>query len=584
MLLKIAVAGGRGSGRARRSPSIGEAGEDVPDAGRGRSRRRPRRRRAAAGAGAEPEPQRRRGGAATGRGRRRRATGQASRVRPRVKASPLARRIARERGIELATRDRHRARRAHRRRGRRARAGRRRPRRRPAAGCRRPASSSRSRSRASARRSRAGSTAAWQVPVFQLTVSADMTRANALVERSRELDPDVRVTVTDLLAKVCARALHAPPRRERPATPTRRCCASRRRTSASPSPRRRASSCRSSARSSGSRSPRSPRREPTLVDRARERQAAAPATSRAAPSRSRTSACSASSSSSPCSTRRRRRSSRSARPSSSRSCATARSSSGPMMTVTLTVDHRAVDGAPGGRLPAHRQALPRRSSARPVTLDPVRNADGRPGRGDKLDVPFLRSLLAHAYNWHVAGFDTRHLDLALRRRLGTAGRHGADRDGRAAIRSARAGSGSSAPRRPGYGFVDEDDARADDRRRPGPAGRGDRQELLAALLERAQQAGYPALSVVECQARPSPTSEYLRRGLRAGGRRARRARAQRSRGERRPAVREPRVESTRRTPGRSRGRSATRGRARRRPPPRAVAARARPNSTGITGS
>jgi pyruvate dehydrogenase E2 component (dihydrolipoamide acetyltransferase) len=50
-------------------------------------------------------------------------------------------------------------------------------------------------------------TAAWQAPVFQLTVSADMTRANDLVAGARELNPDVRVTVTDLLAKVCAQAL-----------------------------------------------------------------------------------------------------------------------------------------------------------------------------------------------------------------------------------------------------------------------------------------------------------------------------------------------------------------------------------------
>jgi pyruvate dehydrogenase E2 component (dihydrolipoamide acetyltransferase) len=50
-------------------------------------------------------------------------------------------------------------------------------------------------------------TAAWQAPVFQLTVTADMTRANDLVARARELNPDVRVTVTDLLAKVCAQAL-----------------------------------------------------------------------------------------------------------------------------------------------------------------------------------------------------------------------------------------------------------------------------------------------------------------------------------------------------------------------------------------
>jgi pyruvate dehydrogenase E2 component (dihydrolipoamide acetyltransferase) len=50
-------------------------------------------------------------------------------------------------------------------------------------------------------------TAAWQAPVFQLTVSADMTRANELVARARELNPDVRITITDLLAKVCAQAL-----------------------------------------------------------------------------------------------------------------------------------------------------------------------------------------------------------------------------------------------------------------------------------------------------------------------------------------------------------------------------------------
>jgi pyruvate dehydrogenase E2 component (dihydrolipoamide acetyltransferase) len=50
-------------------------------------------------------------------------------------------------------------------------------------------------------------TAAWQAPVFQLTVSADMTRANELVASARELNPDVRVTVTDLLAKLCAHAL-----------------------------------------------------------------------------------------------------------------------------------------------------------------------------------------------------------------------------------------------------------------------------------------------------------------------------------------------------------------------------------------
>jgi pyruvate dehydrogenase E2 component (dihydrolipoamide acetyltransferase) len=50
-------------------------------------------------------------------------------------------------------------------------------------------------------------TAAWQIPVFQLQTSADMTRVNALVARLRERDPDVRVTVTDVLTKVSAQAL-----------------------------------------------------------------------------------------------------------------------------------------------------------------------------------------------------------------------------------------------------------------------------------------------------------------------------------------------------------------------------------------
>ena len=50
-------------------------------------------------------------------------------------------------------------------------------------------------------------TEAWQIPVFQLQASADMTRANALVAKLRERDPDVRFTVTDVLTKVSAQAL-----------------------------------------------------------------------------------------------------------------------------------------------------------------------------------------------------------------------------------------------------------------------------------------------------------------------------------------------------------------------------------------
>jgi pyruvate dehydrogenase E2 component (dihydrolipoamide acetyltransferase) len=120
----------------------------------------------------------------------------------RVKASPLARRIARERGIDLhslqgtgpdgriVAEDVERGQAAA-------------PQ--PAAV---PAGEVESVPLTSIRRTIARRlTAAWEAPVFQLTVSADMTRANDLVTRSRELNPDVRVTVTDLLAKLCAHAL-----------------------------------------------------------------------------------------------------------------------------------------------------------------------------------------------------------------------------------------------------------------------------------------------------------------------------------------------------------------------------------------
>jgi pyruvate dehydrogenase E2 component (dihydrolipoamide acetyltransferase) len=121
----------------------------------------------------------------------------------RIKASPLARRIARERGIDLralqgtgpegriVAEDVERGQAA--------------PASAPAAA---PAGEVESVPLTNIRKTIARRlTAAWQAPVFQLTVSADMTRANALVAAARELNPDVRVTVTDLLAKVCAHAL-----------------------------------------------------------------------------------------------------------------------------------------------------------------------------------------------------------------------------------------------------------------------------------------------------------------------------------------------------------------------------------------
>jgi pyruvate dehydrogenase E2 component (dihydrolipoamide acetyltransferase) len=125
-----------------------------------------------------------------------------SRVDGRVKASPLARRIARERGIDLAqirgtgpegrivAEDVERAEAA------------------PAAAPTVPPGEVERVELTKIRRTIARRlTEAWTVPVFQLTVSADMTRVDEVVRRHRESNPDVHLTVTDVLTKVCAQAL-----------------------------------------------------------------------------------------------------------------------------------------------------------------------------------------------------------------------------------------------------------------------------------------------------------------------------------------------------------------------------------------
>src|SRR5256886_1118203 len=122
----------------------------------------------------------------------------------RVKASPLARRIARERGIDLAAlsgtgpegrivaEDVERSVAA------------------PAAApvaAPVPAGEVERRELTNVRKTIARRlTEAWQIPVFQLQASADMSRVNALLERLRS-DDGPRYTLTDVLTKVCATAL-----------------------------------------------------------------------------------------------------------------------------------------------------------------------------------------------------------------------------------------------------------------------------------------------------------------------------------------------------------------------------------------
>jgi len=196
VLLRIAVAEGEVP-VGRTVAFIGEQGEEVPEAEAAAPTEASNRLlQAEAGRrpepAAEPEP-----AAATTNGR--------------IKASPLARRMARERGLELTAisgtgpdgrivaEDVERA----------------------EAGGPLPASNSllqaptpvpagevERRPLSSVRKTIARRlTQAWQVPVFQLQASADMTRVNALVAKLREREPELRVTVTDVLTKVCATAL-----------------------------------------------------------------------------------------------------------------------------------------------------------------------------------------------------------------------------------------------------------------------------------------------------------------------------------------------------------------------------------------
>jgi pyruvate dehydrogenase E2 component (dihydrolipoamide acetyltransferase) len=182
---------------------IGKAGEEVADTEEPDDKGAPESAEKPAKA-KKREPEREQGRAAAAEAAERvESTASAPSNGGRIKASPLARRIARERGIDLASlsgtgpdgrivaEDVERGESS-----------------RPSAPAAVPTGDIESVPLTNIRKTIARRlTAAWQAPVFQLTVSADMTRAAELVARNRELNPDVRVTVTDLLAKVCAQAL-----------------------------------------------------------------------------------------------------------------------------------------------------------------------------------------------------------------------------------------------------------------------------------------------------------------------------------------------------------------------------------------
>jgi pyruvate dehydrogenase E2 component (dihydrolipoamide acetyltransferase) len=188
VLLKIAIAEGEVP-VGRTIAVIGEEGEDVPEV-----EEAPRAEEAEAEPEPEPEPEAEVPEEAP-------AAPAPHRDGGRVKASPLARRIARERGIDLTAlhgtgpegrivaEDVERAEAAP-------------------AGAPAPVAVGEVERRelTSIRKTIARRlTEAWQIPVFQLQASADMTRLNALVERLRA--DGLKTTVTDVLTKVCAAAL-----------------------------------------------------------------------------------------------------------------------------------------------------------------------------------------------------------------------------------------------------------------------------------------------------------------------------------------------------------------------------------------
>ncbi|MDP9284862.1 MAG: GNAT family N-acetyltransferase [Actinomycetota bacterium] len=129
-------------------------------------------------------------------------------------------------------------------------------------------------------------------------------------------------------------------------------------------------------------------------------------------------------------------------------------------------------------------------------------------RGSHADVPFMRSMLAHAYGWRVNALDA---EIPLTRYVDNWGRPGdvalvatetGHRVGAAWFRVFRAAE-------PGYGFIDEQTPELTISVVPSRRKHGVGQELLDALLAKAGEAGHAAVSLsVE---RDSPAVKFYER-------------------------------------------------------------------------
>ncbi|HEY6961916.1 MAG TPA: GNAT family N-acetyltransferase [Gaiellaceae bacterium] len=131
--------------------------------------------------------------------------------------------------------------------------------------------------------------------------------------------------------------------------------------------------------------------------------------------------------------------------------------------------------------------------------------------GSAADVPFMRSMLAHAYAWRVNAFEA---DIPLARYVDNWGRAGdvaviahetGNRVGAAWLRLFR----SSAP---GYAFVDEQTPELSIAVVPSRRRHGLGQELMDALLEAARAAGHAQVSL-SVEANSPAVSFYERNGF-----------------------------------------------------------------------
>jgi GNAT superfamily N-acetyltransferase len=132
-------------------------------------------------------------------------------------------------------------------------------------------------------------------------------------------------------------------------------------------------------------------------------------------------------------------------------------------------------------------------------------------RADRLDVPFMRSLLGFAYNWHVMAFET---DVSISHYV-----DGWGREGDAAVIAMDGGHSVGAgwyrlftSMNPGYGFVDEETPELTIAVVPSRRRHGVGQELLDALLEQARAGGHQAVSLSVEQGSPA-VAFYERNGF-----------------------------------------------------------------------